>query len=233
MHKVYRQFWSYEEIDDLFTLFDQHNDWKVMKTTSSGHDEAKSRNTPELDKEFVDSYDKQARIADGKIVRMKHIPQHFTEKLRKLLHNDWSEPTKIYSWSYMEDWTVNRYLGETNGKFEWHQDTLDFFKYNSTDTAEEAFVKNLRPNREISISVALNDKREYNNGDFTIDAGDGKKTPIDLDKGDMCVFTSNTFHSVEPVTGDGVRYALIIWVCDGDKHKEWNMHFGDNTNSGQ
>ena len=29
--------------------------------------------------------------------------------------------------------------------------------------------------------------------------------------GDMVIFTSNTYHGVEPVT-EGTRYALIIWA---------------------
>ncbi len=232
MHKVYRQFWSEQEIDDLFAIFlKNNNDWNVQKTTNAGHDEA--LNTKEYDEEYVSNYDKHARIADGLGKNPSDIPEHFTNKLRKLLHEEWSEPTGIKSWFYMEHWTINRYLGTSGGKFEWHKDTLDFFKYNSDDSHEAMFIKNSRPEREISISVALNDKSEYNNGDFTIDSGDGNKTPVDLNKGDMCMFTSDTFHSVEPVTGDGVRYALIIWVCDGDKHKEWNMHYADNLKTGQ
>lgn len=211
MHKVYRQFWSEQEIDDLFAIFlKNNNDWNVQKTTNAGHDEA--LNTKEYDEEYVSNYDKHARIADGLGKNPSDIPEHFTNKLRKLLHEEWSEPTGIKSWFYMEHWTINRYLGTSGGKFEWHKDTLDFFKYNSDDSHEAMFIKNSRPEREISISVALNDKSEYNNGDFTIDSGDGNKTPVDLNKGDMCMFTSDTFHSVEPVTGDGVRYALIIWV---------------------
>lgn len=232
MHKVYRQFWSEQEIDDLFAIFlKNNNNWNVQKTTNAGHDEA--LNTKEYDEEYVSNYDKHARIADGLGKNPSDIPEHFTNKLRKLLHEEWSEPTGIKSWFYMEDWTINRYLGTSGGKFEWHKDKLDFFKYNSDDSHEAMFIKNSRPEREISISVALNDKSEYNNGDFTIDSGDGNKTPVDLNKGDMCMFTSDTFHSVEPVTGDGVRYALIIWVCDGDKHKEWNMHYADNLKTGQ
>ena len=41
MHKVYRQFWSEQEIDDLFAIFlKNNNDWNVQKTTNAGHDEA-------------------------------------------------------------------------------------------------------------------------------------------------------------------------------------------------
>lgn len=231
MHKVYRQFWSEDEVDDLFEMFGVNNNWQVQKTTSRGYDEALSGNTPEADARYLAG--DQSRIADALIVDIHHVPQHFTEKLRRVLHDDWSETTSVNSWCFDESWSINRYLGKSKGKFEWHQDTLSFFKFNSNKSPEEIFLSNTRPGRVISISVALNNKREYNNGDFTIDAGDGKKTPVNLDKGDMCMFTSDTFHSVEPVTGEGVRYALIIWVTDGDKHKEWNMHYADNIKTGQ
>jgi predicted 2-oxoglutarate/Fe(II)-dependent dioxygenase YbiX len=226
MHKVYRQFWSNEEIDDLFDIFlrASDNSWKVQKSTKYGLDESKIT---------ANKVEETARIADGISVRPETLPEHFPMKLRKLLHKDWSEPTGVQSWFYSEEWAINRYLGESGGKFDWHEDTLDYFMYNSNETPEQNFLRNTRPARKISISVAMNDKSDYNDGDFTIDSGDGNKTPVDLNKGDMCIFTSNTFHSVEPVTGDGVRYALIIWVVDGDLHKEWNMHYVDNLKTGQ
>lgn len=57
MHKVYRQFWSEQEIDDLFAIFlKNNNDWNVQKTTNAGHDEA--LNTKEYDEEYVSNYDK-------------------------------------------------------------------------------------------------------------------------------------------------------------------------------
>ena len=47
---------------------------------------------------------------------------------------------------------------------------------------------------------------------------------MDLDRGDMVIFTSNTYHGVEPVT-EGTRYALIIWALSYNEIYEWNKYY--------
>tara|TARA_R110002126_G_scaffold4909_26_gene25393 strand:- start:7354 stop:8025 length:672 start_codon:yes stop_codon:yes gene_type:complete len=223
MYKVYHKFWSRDEIDDLYRYFDRATmEWYKSHSVNATVDEAKIN---------TGNYEERHRIAGAKILQPKNIPDHFKNKLIKAFKEDFSEIGN--EWHFDEAWSVQRYKGDEGGKFEWHMDVLEHFNYNSDKTPEQLFIANTRPARKLSISVALNDKSDYNDGNFTIDAGDGNKTPVDLNKGDMCVFTSETFHSVEPVTGEGTRYALIIWVVDGEEFIEWQKHYVDNTEIGQ
>ena len=130
------------------------------------------------------------------------------------------------SYYFDEEWAIQRYLGEQGGKFDWHQDILDFFQYVQGSTAEEHFIRNTRPNRKLSVSVAMNNKSDYNDGNLVIGTKEEKseRVPVDLDRGDMVIFTSNTYHGVEPVT-EGTRYALIIWALSYNEIYEWNKYY--------
>jgi hypothetical protein len=61
----------------------------------------------------------------------------------------------------------------------------------------------------LSIVISLNDKSEYEGGEFQM-FGDKQ---YDLDAGDMIIFPSNFLypHEVLPVT-NGVRYSCVSWV---------------------
>ena len=61
--------------------------------------------------------------------------------------------------------------------------------------------------RKISMSVLLNDPREFEGGDFEI-LEEGRKIP--MNKGDAVFFASFLVHRVKPVT-KGVRQSLVQW----------------------
>ena len=161
-----------------------------------------------------------SRIAKSIILRPEKFPVELKEKILYNTYKVIEEPVIFH-----EALSVQRYMDTDNGRFDWHQDTLNFFLFQKSDinsSAEHVFLKNTRPKRKVSISIALNDRDEYEGGQFVIDMGDGQKTPVDLDRGDMVMFTSNTFHGVEPVT-KGERQALIIWLISNEEYQQWKQ----------
>tara|TARA_Y100000004_G_C8940468_1_gene423927 strand:+ start:801 stop:1463 length:663 start_codon:yes stop_codon:yes gene_type:complete len=124
---------------------------------------------------------------------------------------------------FTESWSVQKYYDYELGKFDWHKDRIETnfnLAFREEHTAEENYLRTLMPQREASISIALNDRSEYEGGQFILDVGDGKRSAVDLDFGDMVIFDSDTLHGVEPVT-KGMRNALIIWLTHKDKTIEW------------
>lgn len=178
------------------------------------------------DSASISKYDTYGKTDDARIAKyLITEPHSFRDKTKQRIHDAIQdvEPGVYY---FDESWSIQRYLGEDRGKFDWHHDVIDFFKPGINDTPEEQFIKNSRPNRKISISVALNDREEYNGGQFILNTdGTGEKgnrEPIDLDRGDMVIFTSDTWHGVEPVT-EGERSALIIWLIDNEEYVKWKQ----------
>ena len=220
MHKVYRGFWSEQELDDLFNIIVSNNEWLISGTIGSG--QIKDNN----DTLRPDYYNMKARsrISQAQTKPPKNIPNHFKHKLLQVMDRDFAMEDDSYYFD--EEWAIQRYLGEQGGKFDWHQDILDFFKYVQGSTAEEHFIRNTRPNRKLSVSVAMNNKSDYNDGNLVIGTKEEKseRVPIDLDRGDMVIFTSDIYHGVEPVS-EGTRYALIIWALSYNELIEWNTHY--------
>lgn len=226
MYKIYRKFWSDKELDDLYNLI-VSNKWHIQGTV--GANDIKDRNDIQ-DKDYY-SKKNRARIAQAQTLRPKNIPVHFKDKLLKVMNSDFTVEGDSYYFD--EEWAINRYLGTQGGKFDWHEDVLDFFIYEKGSTAEQHFIRNTRPQRKLSVSVAMNNKSDYNGGNLVIgeEFKNSKREPVDLDRGDMLIFTSNTYHGVEPVT-EGTRYALIIWALSYNEMNEWNKYYRileDNT----
>jgi len=219
MYKIYRKFWSNEELDDLYSLI-VSNEWHNQGTI--GSNDIKDRNDVKADDYYLTK--KRSRIAQAQTLRPKDIPDHFKQKLLKAMERDFAVDDDSYYFD--EEWAINRYLGEQGGKFDWHEDVLDFFIYEINSTAEQHFIRNTRPQRKLSVSVAINDKSEYNGGNLVIgeEFKDSERKPVDLDRGDMVIFTSNTYHGVEPVT-EGTRYALIIWALSYNEIYKWNKYY--------
>ena len=207
MYKVFRNLLDEADLIKLEKVFRSYTDveqWKRSEAVSSQYGSVSS--TSSRIARFLTALPSEIPIS----IRHK-IEQAITELSDKKYH-------------FMETWSIQRYLDTEGGKFNWHQDNLNFFLYHPGDenkTAEELFIANSRPKRAISISIALNDREEYDGGQFVIDVGDSEQTPIDLDRGDACIFTSETFHGVNPVTS-GERNALIIWLVDYEEYIEWS-----------
>ena len=204
--KVFRKFFTREEVDEIFDFFDKSAEgWSSAGAVNSGDIEV--------------SYN-SSRKSLYKGIDPSSIPVDWKNRVelaaRKVIPG---------TYDFSESWAVQRYKHQDRGHFYWHHDVLDHFLFHTTDvgkTPEEIYIKNTRPRRKISISVALNDRSDYNGGQFIIDVGDGEQTPLDLNKGDMVAFDSYTHHGVEDVT-EGERRALIIWLIDYEENKEWEQ----------
>lgn len=207
MYKVFRNLFddaALIELERLFKTYTSIDQWP--KSSAVGRSYGSISNS-------------SSRIARFLLLKPNAAPIGIRDKIEQAI-TDLSDK-KYY---FLEDWSIQRYLDTERGKFNWHQDTLNFFLYQPQDkgkTPDEVFIANAKPKRAISISIALNDREEYEGGQFVIDVGDGEQTPIDLDRGDACIFTSETYHGVEPVTS-GVRDALIIWLVDYEEYVEWS-----------
>lgn len=206
MHKVFRNLLTEQECDDLINRFNERNSgWRRSTAINSA--------TYKVDTD-------ETRVALNMSVSPDDLPDVYKDKIMSAVI-----ATKEGKYLFDEAWSVNKYKAAERGHFYWHSDVLNFFKYHGDDvgklTPEEIFIKNTRPDRAMSVSVALNNRSDYNGGQFVIDVGDGAQTPIDLNKGDAVVFTSETLHGVEDVT-EGDRYALVIWLVDYEEFEEWN-----------
>lgn len=205
-HKVFRKLFTDEELDEIYNIVDsQTNFWEASRSVNGST--------------AKESYD-TARVAVAKTCRPNKMPAAVLDKLHSAV-----QETKQGIYAFIEPWSIQKYKAVDRGHFHWHHDVLDFFLYHDSDknkTPEQVFIKNIMPRRKMSVSVALNDRREYNGGQFIIDVGDGKQTPIDLDRGDAVIFDSYVYHGVEDVT-DGQRSALIVWLVDGAELNEWKV----------
>lgn len=201
MIKIYRKFFTDSQLDSIADAIKNHCNYKWNKSASVG------RNTTE-------SYDTD-RVADFVAAPSDVVDSAIVSHLIDTINSDFDMDLYPH-----ESWSIQKYRAEARGHFYWHQDVLDFFIYREELNAEQQFVRNAVPNRKVSISVALNNRNEYEGGQFKIDFGDGRQSPVDLDRGDMIVFTSDTFHGVDDVT-DGSRNALIIWLIDKEEFKAW------------
>lgn len=66
-------------------------------------------------------------------------------------------------------------------------------------------------NRKLSLSILLNDPKEYEGGELRLFDG-GHKRPFDgKPVGTAAIFSSFTMHHVAPVT-QGVRYSAVVWL---------------------
>ena len=208
MYKVFKQLFSVEEIDSIVTIFNNSNKdgWRRLGAVGS-------------DSHAVD-YSK-SRVAVAQMMHPGKVPSEFALRVLTAVE----EVDQSRKFEFQEGWTLNKYKATEKGHFYWHKDRLDGFMYHGSAvgklSAEKIFINNMRPHREMSVSVALNNRSDYNGGQFIIDTGDGNKTPIDLNKGDAVVFDSDTFHGVQDVT-EGERLALVIWLVDREKVLQWN-----------
>tara|TARA_R110000823_G_scaffold287150_1_gene405445 strand:+ start:1526 stop:2143 length:618 start_codon:yes stop_codon:yes gene_type:complete len=94
--------------------------------------------------------------------------------------------------------------------YNWHVDS-------SSNPYSQEHHKNFRGKiRKLSMSISLNDSKEYKGGELLIDLSSPMKKEIFKidklkEKGTAVVFPSHLWHRVTPVT-KGVRYSLVVWA---------------------
>lgn len=204
MIKIYRKF------------FDENTVVRIEKTMRDLSGNGWSQSGAISSRDTKSSYD-ESRVAESITTSPDKMPQDIVDSVVNHINKEFGMNLMAH-----EPWSIQKYRDSVRGHFYWHSDVLNFFIYDADrDTSPERLFRiNTIPHRKVSISVALNDRSDYNGGQFVIDMGDGKQTPVDLDRGDMIAFTSDTFHGVEDVT-QGHRNALIIWLIDKEEYLEW------------
>lgn len=206
MIKIFRNYFSDADLIEIEKNIKavSRSNWKPSSSIGSG--------------DIVGSYN-TTRVAEAIVADPRTINQEIVNRLVATINDSFE-----FDLMADEGWSIQKYRAENKGHFYWHQDVLDFFIYDANQdkniSHDKLFIRNSRPNRKVSISVALNDRKDYNGGQFSIDMGDGKPTPVDLNRGDMIAFTSETFHGVDDVT-EGHRNALIIWLIDREEYIQW------------
>jgi len=206
---VIRNFLSKEEIDYLFSCSD--TDWERATSIDSKGLEVsinKSRITEHVGLQFH---------------KLGSIPAKIIKKANHLFNK------KLYT---NESISILKYDSRLKAKFDYHTDDINFTMHidnrgRKISDPEDFFIINSRPRRKVSITVALNDKSDYNGGDFKIQP-DGDRPinyesvskNVDLNLGDAVIFDSRMYHGVTPVT-EGIRYSAIIWLYDLEEFYDW------------
>ena len=98
-----------------------------------------------------------------------------------------------YEISNLSDIQLANYVGEEQGKYDWHMDC------------------GAGPIRKMSIAIQLTDPNEYTGGEFKIKTGSLGDTVIPKRKGLAIFFPSFLLHCVTPVLS-GERQSLVCWV---------------------
>lgn len=81
-------------------------------------------------------------------------------------------------------------------------------KHNDTRTVESA--TDFKTNRKLSMTIILSDPSEYQGGEFVFDPS--VKIPFKVEgKGTTALFTSHSYHWVNPITS-GTRKILFIFL---------------------
>lgn len=116
-------------------------------------------------------------------------------------------------WNFQWDWSEScQFTKYGKGQFyDWHRDSWEE-PYNRPGTAFHGKI------RKLSMTILLNDPKEYTGGQLEFAQGVGGKPVKDTiikckeanSKGSIIVFPSFIRHRVMPVT-KGVRYSLVVW----------------------
>lgn len=206
---VIRNLLSREEVDHLCSSF--NTDWeRATAIESNGLDVT------------IDA----SRITEQVLLpfhKLGPIPAKIIKKANMLFN------TKLYTNEYI---SILKYDSRLKAKFDYHTDDIDYTVHvdnrgRKISDPEDFFIVNSRPKRKVSITVALNNKSDYNGGDFKIQPDGDRKNHyesvskyVDLNLGDAVIFDSRMYHGVTPVT-EGIRYSTIIWLYDLEEFYDW------------
>lgn len=170
-----------------------------------------SKDTTNSDKNPVDI---SKNIDDmKKHVRNSHVvwldEKWLYDELRPFVEGANKNANWNFEWSFSESCQFTIY--SQNQFYDWHCDS------SSSVIEEEGPMKGLL--RKISMSVLLNDPKEYCGGELEFDFKNEpfpkaelairKVTEINK-QGSIVVFPSHVWHRVKPVT-QGTRYSLVMW----------------------
>jgi PKHD-type hydroxylase len=102
------------------------------------------------------------------------------------------------------------YNGNEQGKYDWHGDTVLGYELEP--------VMKMLDTRKLTLVMLLNDRNEFEGGDFQINTGQEKNPlTICMERGMIIAFPSFMLHRVTPVLS-GVRKSIVIWV-EGPKFR--------------
>jgi PKHD-type hydroxylase len=101
---------------------------------------------------------------------------------------------------FYEPAQLSSYSQEINGHYDWHIDIPP---------------QSALPQRKLSMSLLLNDPREFQGGDLEILDSNNTARNLEFVRGRAWFFPSYTIHRVTPVT-EGVRRSLVVWAGGPD-----------------
>lgn len=157
--------------------------------------------------------DNQNLLNNNEKVRDSDVSFFNDKWVYTLIHPFIHLANKNAEWNFQWDWSEDCQF-TTYGKnqhYDWH-----------TDSWEEVYKNHVHQSyndriRKLSVTVLLNDPKEFEGGELEISFRNKKREPdsviLDdryLKKGSVVVFPSFIWHRVKPVT-KGIRYSLVIW----------------------
>lgn len=123
-------------------------------------------------------------------------------------------PNELTNWIFMR---LAGAINEMNNQFfkfdlSSMEQGLQFTRYEAPGQHYDWHVDRgfMTATRKLSLSVQLNDPKEYSGGDFELLFG-RKPERIKRERGMTVFFPSYTVHRVKPVT-KGTRYSLVAWI---------------------
>ena len=123
-----------------------------------------------------------------------------------------NEANKKSGWNFELDWAESCQFTvyKKNQFYDWHCDSF------RDPYGKDSDKNHIGKIRKLSVTVSLNDSKEYKGGTLEFQPRDEKNPNIViqcneiLEKGSIVVFPSYVWHRVTPVT-EGTRYSLVIW----------------------
>lgn len=125
----------------------------------------------------------------------------------------WEEPFSVIGC------VCQAYIAAANASAKWNYDLLFYEKIQQTEYAENGFYgwhkdtynpNELNQQRKLSISILLNDPKEFEGGKFQF-KDLPKEDSLLTEQGSILVFPSFLEHRVTPIT-KGVRYSSVTWA---------------------
>ena len=121
----------------------------------------------------------------------------------------WSPPLSLI-WCVCNSYILDANLGAEWNYYLGYLEQVQLTKYANDEYYDwhiDTGVPDENSNqRKLSISILLNDPKEYEGGNFEFENG-----PVDLKQGSVLVFPSFLRHRVSPVTS-GIRYSAVSWM---------------------
>ena len=123
-----------------------------------------------------------------------------------------NEANKKSGWNFELDWAESCQFTvyKKNQFYDWHCDSF------RDPYGKDRDKNHIGKIRKLSVTVSLNDSKEYKGGTLEFQPRDDTDPNITvqcneiLEKGSIVVFPSYVWHRVTPVT-EGTRYSLVIW----------------------